>query len=248
MTEKAAMETLDAQEAQGSTAPAGRDEAAHANESGVAASRIGAFCAALGSSAPSPGGGGACALAGALGAHLGMMVANLTCGKERYRAVEDEVRALRAQAGFLGESLLALADEDARAFAPLARAYKIPKDDPARSDVMQAALETDCEPAIATLEASGDALDVLERLAAIGSRMAVSDVGAGAALCRAALEGAYLNVLINTKPMTNAQRAGALKARAQDLMARHLPRAQALYDSVCDRLVKPNRNEENVRP
>lgn len=248
MTEEAAMNTLDAQGAHGAETPDKCGEAARVNENGVAASRIGAFCAALGSSAPSPGGGGACALAGALGANLGMMVANLTCGKERYRAVEDEVRALRAQAGSLGERLLALADEDARAFAPLARAYKIPKDDPARADVMQAALEVACEPAIATMEASGDALDVLERLGAIGSRMVVSDVGAGAVLCRAALEGAYLNVLINTKPMGNAQRASAIKARAQKLMACHLPRAQSLYDNVREHLVKPNRSKEDARP
>lgn len=98
------------------------------------------FLAALASPAPAPGGGGAAALTGALGIALGNMVGNLTLGKKKYAAVEEELLALNAEAEKLREELLELIDEDARAFLPLSRAYAIPRDDPERGKIMEEAL------------------------------------------------------------------------------------------------------------
>ena len=86
------------------------------------------FLEALSSAAPVPGGGGASAAAGALGAALGMMVANLTAGKKRYADVEAEVAAVRARLELLRERLVELTDKDAQAFEPLSRAYGLPKE------------------------------------------------------------------------------------------------------------------------
>lgn len=90
----------------------------------------GAFLDALASKAPVPGGGGASALAGALGAALCTMVGNYTVGKQKYAAVEEDVKALMARAEDLRARLLGLVDTDAAAFEPLSRAYAIPKEDP----------------------------------------------------------------------------------------------------------------------
>ena len=98
------------------------------------------FTAALASSSPAPGGGGASALAAALGASLGCMVGELTVGKPKYAANEPRLRELIAEAQSLRERLLTLVDADAEAFLPLAEAYRLPKDAPDRGAVMEKCL------------------------------------------------------------------------------------------------------------
>ena len=102
------------------------------------------FLDALSSSAPVPGGGGASAAAGAMGAALGMMVANLTAGKKKYADVEEEIIAIRGQLYDLQQRLVLLTDEDAKAFEPLSKAYGLPRSTPEeqekKAEVMGAAL------------------------------------------------------------------------------------------------------------
>ena len=78
------------------------------------------FTAELASSAPTPGGGGAAALVGALGIALGNMVGELTVGKPKYAEYEGELRTLMAEASRIEKELLHLVDEDAEGFKPLA--------------------------------------------------------------------------------------------------------------------------------
>ena len=84
------------------------------------------FLSTLSSKEPVPGGGGASALAGALGNALGQMVANLTIGKKRYADVEDEIKGLLARMEDLQKEFVILADRDEEVFAPLAAAYGLP--------------------------------------------------------------------------------------------------------------------------
>ena len=81
------------------------------------------FLSRLASKAPAPGGGGAAALVGAAGVALGNMVGNLTTGKKKYAAVEEEILVLNARAEALRKRLEALVQADADAFTPLAAAY-----------------------------------------------------------------------------------------------------------------------------
>ena len=85
------------------------------------------FLEQLSSGAPVPGGGGASAAVGAFGAALGLMVANLTVGRKKYAAVEEEILAVRARLEGLRDALAALVDRDAQAFEPLSRAYGLPR-------------------------------------------------------------------------------------------------------------------------
>ena len=94
------------------------------------------------SSAPVPGGGGVSALVGALGIALGDMVGELTTGKKKYADVEEDIKRLMKEAQSLKEEFLKLVDADAEAFAPLARAYGMPKDEPGRDEIMEDALRT----------------------------------------------------------------------------------------------------------
>ena len=104
-----------------------------------------AFTEALASNAPVPGGGGAAALAGALGTALGSMVANFTTGKKKYAAYEADIQAALQSMAQIQSRLLALVDADAEAFAPLSAAYAISKDAPGRAETLEKAALHACE-------------------------------------------------------------------------------------------------------
>ena len=190
----------------------------------------GQFLAELAGKAPTPGGGGASALAGAAGVALGNMVGSLTVGKKKYAAVEADIQALNARAEALRGELEALVQADAEAFAPLAAAYGLPKDTPEQAAHKAAVLEKALDAACAV------PLQIMEKYAAKGSVLAVSDAGCAATLCKAALQAASLNVFINTKLMTDRSCAGALDARADSLLNEFVPRADAVFESVMQKL------------
>ena len=161
------------------------------------------FLAELSSNAPVPGGGGASAAVGAFAAALGMMVTNLTIGKKKYAEYEEELIACRARLEELRDQLIDLVDGDAVAFEPLSKAYSIPKDDPSRDQIMEDALYEASVVPMSIMETVLAAAKELEILVEKGSRLAVSDVGVGILFAQAAIEGASLNVYINTKLMKN---------------------------------------------
>ena len=102
------------------------------------------FVEVLASDAPTPGGGGAAALVGALGTALGNMVGSLTVGKKKYAEVEAEIIALKAKCDALQTELLNQVEMDEVNFLPLAKAYGIPKDDPNRDKIMAEATVIAC--------------------------------------------------------------------------------------------------------
>ena len=195
-----------------------------------------AFTEQLASPAPVPGGGGASALAAAIGISLGDMVGELTVGKKRYADVEEDIRSLMERAQALRLRFLELVDADAEAFAPLAKAYGIPKDDPGRAQVMENALKVACSVPMDIMRACGEAIDIIEEFAAKGSRLAVSDAGCGAILCKAAMQAASLNVYINTKSMKDRACAQALEDEADALLAKYSSLGDSVYNSVVNKL------------
>ena len=194
-----------------------------------------AFTHALASKQPAPGGGGAAALAGALGAALGAMVGELTLGKPKYAAVEEKMQALTRRAKDLAERLLALADEDAQAFLPLSRAYGIPKDDPGRAEELERCLRLAAEPPMQMVRLCCEAIALMEGFAAMGSVLAVSDAAAGAALCRGALYGAAVNVKVNTKSMADRACAGQIDGEVDRLTEEYGKRAEKVYADIYGR-------------
>lgn len=194
------------------------------------------FLEALASSAPTPGGGGAAALCGALAIALGNMVGNLTLGKKKYVAVQEDIAALNTKAEALRADFVALIDADAEAFAPLSKAYGIPKDDPMRADVMETALLKAVQPPMEIMRKCVKALDVISEYAAKGSALAISDAGCAAALARAAADAAALNVRINTKSMTDHKVANHLNVEANSLVMHCNLVAGEIYDALYGRL------------
>ena len=200
----------------------------------------GQFLAELAGKAPTPGGGGTAALVGAAGVALGNMVGSLTVGKKKYAAVEADIQALNAQAEVLRKELEALVQADAEAFAPLAAAYGLPKDTPEQAThkaaVLEKALDAACAVPLRIMEKCAEGITLVEQYAAKGSVLAVSDAGCAAALCKAALQAASLNVFINTKLMTDREHAAALDAQADALLNEFVPKADAVFTSVTQKL------------
>ena len=200
----------------------------------------GQFLAELAGKAPTPGGGGASALVGAAGVALGNMVGSLTTGKKKYAAVEAGIQALNARAETLRGELEALVQADAEAFAPLAAAYGLPKDTPEqaahKAAVLEKALDAACAVPLEVMDKCAEGIALVDEYAAKGSGMAVSDAGCAAALCKAALQAASLNVFINTKLMADRDHAAALDAKADNLLNEFVPRADAVFASVMQKL------------
>lgn len=194
------------------------------------------FLEELASKAAVPGGGGASALVGAVGTALGNMVGCLTVGKKKYAAVEPDLLALNEKAAALRVRLEGLVEADAEAFVPLAKAYSIPKEDPAQAGIMAQALEAAAAVPLEIMECCCQAIALLEEYEDKGSVLAVSDAGCGAVFCRAALEGAGLNVSVNTRLMADRSRAEELDAKAAAMLEEYVPRAEAVYAKVRGRL------------
>lgn len=196
---------------------------------------VAAFTRQLAAKTPIPGGGGASALVGALGAALGSMVGRYTVGNPRYAAAEEEVTAILAQLEALGEKLLSLVEADAAAFQPLSRAYAIPKDDPTRGEVLERCLRQAAEPPMELLRLSCQAIELHQALLDKGSAMLLSDVGTGVIFCWSALYGAWLNLKVNTKPMADRAYAEELNAQADALVERYRKVAEQVYQTVLER-------------
>lgn len=190
------------------------------------------FLSELSSNAPVPGGGGASAAVGAFAAALGMMVTNLTIGKKKYADYEEEVKTVRDRLEGLRDHLIDLVDGDAVAFEPLSKAYSIPKDDPERDTIMENALYEASVVPMSIMETVLAAAKELEVLVAKGSKLAVSDVGVGILFAQAAIEGASLNVYINTKSMKDRERAAALDAKADAIIAEGAALKARIYSGV----------------
>lgn len=194
------------------------------------------FLNAVSSPAPVPGGGGVSAYVAALGMSLGSMVANLTAGKKKYAQYEEEIQTLLAEAAEVTERLFAGIEKDAAAFEPLSRAYGLPRDTEEqiarRTEIMEKALAEAAKAPLNLMEEVMEALKILDRLSVIGSRIAVSDVGVGAQLCKAALNSASLNVYINTKLMKNRGFAEKMNEKAQELTKRGNALADRIYEDV----------------
>ncbi len=167
------------------------------------------FTAALASTAPTPGGGGAAGLMGALAAALGAMAASLSA--RRKDAETERLSALAARCEGLRARFLTEIDADAAAFLPLAAAYAVPKDAPGRAETLRSASLGACAAAEETLTLAGETAALLGELAPLVSPLLLSDLGCAASVCCAALLSAAYNILVNIRPYPEDSEAQRLR-------------------------------------
>ena len=198
------------------------------------------FIDVLASSAPIPGGGGASALVGAIGVALGNMVGSLTVGKKRYVDVEEDIIRCKKEADEIAKRLLELVAKDAEVFEPLSKAYSLPKSTPEelakKEEVMAVVLKDACEVPLEIMKTCARGLDLMEEFAEKGSRIALSDAGVGATLLKSALQGASLNIYINTKSMKDRVLAQQLNDETDSLRKTYEKKADEIFENVCNEI------------
>ena len=193
---------------------------------------ISTFLSDLSSSSPTPGGGGASALVGAVGIALGSMVGALTLNNPKYKSNALEVELLMKQAASIQKRLYDCIEKDAESFAPLANAYKIPKDDPYRLSVMEACLKTAATVPMEILHLCCEAIDLHAAFLEKGTFLALSDIATGVSFCLAALYGAAVNIKINTKYMKDRAHAESLNQEANSLIEPYREKAVQIFNSI----------------
>jgi formiminotetrahydrofolate cyclodeaminase len=188
------------------------------------------FLSALASSAPTPGGGTAAAVAGAMGAGLTEMVAALTLSREKFAPVHDAMRSIAETALAAREEFLVLAREDSEAYDAVVAARRLAKETEeekeARAREIASANRVATEVPMRTARAAARLIAALPELAAKGNPNALSDAGAAALLLEAAAQGALLNVGINLPGISDAgfveemrREAAAIQSETQRLRA-----------------------------
>ncbi|GHV20869.1 sugar ABC transporter substrate-binding protein [Spirochaetia bacterium] len=200
------------------------------------------FVSVLASKAAVPGGGGASALVGAVGTALGNMVGSLTVGKKKYADVEPEIIKLQKQCDALQKEFLTLIDKDAEDFEPLSKAYGLPANTDVekaeKAKIMEKCIKDACATPFKIMQKCAEAIKICEQFALKGSRLAVSDAGVGVIFCKAALDGASLNVFINTKSSTDRAWADKINKDADALIKEYGALADKVFAEVKGQLHK----------
>ncbi len=200
------------------------------------------FITELCSSSPTPGGGGASAVAGSLASALGSMVANLTIGKAKYKEFEQQNIKSGEKAKQLALKMLEISDLDEQAFLPLSKAYSLPKETKEqlehRDEVMECCLKEAAKPPFMMLETLDEIASILEQLSTTGSIIVLSDIAVGATLANSAAVGASINVLINTKSMVDAKYKTELETNVSKLVASVKQKTEKAIANSNDRLFK----------
>lgn len=188
---------------------------------------------------PTPGGGSASALAGAMGAALVHMVAELTGGADADRD-EGPLGQIGQAAATSQSELLKLAELDASAYDAVVRARRLPRDSArerdARDTQLRLAVFDATRVPLETLRAAAAVLQLAERLAPLANRNAISDVGIGGMLAVTAIRGAALNVRINLPHVRDEELRTAAAATLEPLLSALESRERALAAAVAERM------------
>lgn len=194
------------------------------------------FVDLLASDAPAPGGGSAAALEGALGAALTAMVCGLTVGKKKYAEFEELAQSAQAKATDLKARFVDVMDRDTEAFNVVSAAFGLPKstdeEKAARSAAIQKGLEGCTKTPFEMMELAVETLELTASILGKSNDSAASDLGVSALSLRAAIQGAWLNVLINIGSLKNKELAEDYRAKGEALLAKALPLADQIYDTV----------------
>lgn len=194
------------------------------------------FSELLASDAPAPGGGSTAALEGALGAALAAMVCRLTVDKKKYAEHREALLEVQRQAELLRTQLLAVMDLDTQAFLQVSEAFALPKtseeEKAARSAAIQRGLERCTETPLEVMRLAAEALGLAVTLPGRFNENAASDLGVAALSLKTALQGAWLNVLINVGSLKDKELAARFRAEGEALLAQALPMADQLYRTI----------------
>ena len=178
------------------------------------------------------GGGGASALSGSLGAALTAMVGTLTLGRKKYAGDQTLAEATARRCCQLKTAFLSVMERDTAAFEAVSAVSAMPRDTEeerqARHDAMQAALKGCTETPLEVMALCVESLELARGLLGHSNQSAASDLGCAALQLGAAVQGAWLNVLINLDGIEDAAYVADRRTRGEAL----LEQARLLSDEV----------------
>ena len=213
---------------------------AHHSIETITETSIDDFLARLASKDPTPGGGSAAAIMGAMGAALISMVCNVSFGKKGYEAAEPELREVCAQSEALRSRLTGMVAGDISAFGELMAAYKLPKEtDPEkqrRSQAIQASLKRATEVPLACARDCAEVIRLSRRAGEQGYLGVISDAGVAVSAAYAAARSAALNVYINAPSLKDRAFAERALAELDGIMTSCTAESEAVYALVRSKL------------
>ena len=194
------------------------------------------FTERVASSDPAPGGGSCAALYASLGAALIAMVGGMTQNRKKYAEFEEQAKQAEAKCGALREKLAEVMDSDTEAFLKVSDAYAMPKETveekAARSAAIQEGLKACTLTPLAMMELGGEAVDILAVMAEGFNTNCASDLGVAALSLKAGIQGAWLNVLINTGSLKDGEFAAEAERRGRKVLEEAIPKADACYEKL----------------
>ena len=192
------------------------------NETKLASMTLAQFANETASELPAPGGGSVSAYVGALGISLATMVANLSSHKRGWDERWEFFSQLAEQGQTLKDQLLFMVDEDTRAFNRILDAVRLPKqtetEKQARTTAIELATQYATQTPFKVMQLALQSMAIIKEMAVHGNPNSVSDAGVGAYCALAAVKGAYLNVCINAKDLSDKQFAQNITAQAQQIL------------------------------
>jgi len=191
----------------------------------------------LASDAPAPGGGSAAALIGALGVALTSMVAALTMGKKKYEEHQSLMEEIFAEAAKFRGQLTEIIDKDTEVFNGLSAVYAMPKGEE-RTKAMQEALKNCTIVPFEMMECSLSALEMTEKALGRSNTNAISDIGVAALALKAAVQSAWLNIVINVGSIKDEEFSAKYKKDGEAILAKALPLADKIYAAVLEDIQK----------
>ncbi len=194
------------------------------------------FTELLASDAPAPGGGSAAALEGAVGAALTAMVCTLTIPKKAYAEHAEDLTAIRERAEAIRARFVDVMDRDTDAFMVVSRAFSMPKATDEEKAVRSAAIQAGLEGCTATpfemMELAAETIELTDSMLGRFNESAASDLGVAAISLRSAVQGAWLNVLINIGSLKNKELAESYRTRGQVLLEKVQRLSDKVYNTV----------------
>ncbi|WFD11381.1 cyclodeaminase/cyclohydrolase family protein [Tepidibacter hydrothermalis] len=178
------------------------------------------------SNSPAPGGGSVAALASNIGISLGRMMGNLSFGKKKFEALDEDIKKEFKEKfeklGLIRDNLLELVDKDTESFNEVMKAFKLPKETDEQKSIRKKAIQDatigSIDVPFETAKSSLDALELMEYFVDYGNQNAITDLGVGNLLLYTGLEGAILNVKVNLCGLDDEEFVEKKKSECEDMI------------------------------
>lgn len=186
------------------------------------------FSKEVDSNSPAPGGGSVSALASNIGISLARMMANLSFGKKKYEALDEDIRIDFTnrfnKLGDIREELMVLVDRDTESFEEFMKALKMPKETEKEKESRKTAIKCatlfSIEVPFKTAEISLEALELLSSIVKYGNQNAITDIGVGTLLIYSGIEGAILNVKVNILGLDDEELAKDYSFKCREILSK----------------------------